>query len=154
MSAILLKVKLHKQTSDTEDDIKLEDKPETPPQVSCIHANSLVEFSEKLHPARSFPKALFLVTYKPLCVRTKGQSAQEKGMFVKRNTRMHVDEVLAKPFSHTVFLMQVHKRQPSLAPPLPFCAISIRAPCDVHVERAAFETFWRRRAFTGPIPHE
>lgn len=69
-------------------------------------------------------------------------------MFVKRNTRMRVDEVLAKPFTHC-FPNASAQKTAFLAPPLPFCAISIRALCDVHVERAAFEIFWQRRAFTG-----
>lgn len=29
--------------------------------VSCIHANTKVEFSENLHPRSSFPKALLLL---------------------------------------------------------------------------------------------
>lgn len=47
---LLQEIKLHKQTKD---DVK--QTAQAP--VSCLHANCKVEFPEKLHPGRSFPKA-------------------------------------------------------------------------------------------------
>lgn len=81
--AVAKEIKSLKQTLLTKDGVKQKGTAQKTP-VSCIHSNSIVEFSENLHPGKGFSTSFVFIDLK-ICLRVDGrQNCIEKATLAKK----------------------------------------------------------------------